>query len=208
VVGDGPPGEPPGDGDDLIAQFVRWSAGERVAEAARGRVRERSLREQAAQAATWTGALVDLAEAGARVTVLIGATRVAGRLEALGADFCVLQADGRRPLLVPLDRMAAVWPSEYGWPSASGWPNETGPERAPAGSTTGSRFPSLQLSMTAAMALLAEERHPVTLVLTGGHQVQGDLVRAGEDVLTVRELDGRARSVLVALEHVEYCLLR
>lgn len=208
MVGDGSPGEAPGIGDDLIAQFASWSASERAAEAARGRARERSLRDHAAQAATWTGALVDLAEAGAPVTVLIGSARLAGRLEAVGADFCVLRADGRHPLLIPLDRMSAVWSSQDGGADEDRRAGGAGPGSARPASATGSRFPAMQLSMTAAMALLAEERHPVTLVLSGGHQVNGDLVGAGEDVLTLRETDRRARSLLVAVERVEYCVLR
>jgi len=179
-------------GDDLVAQFARWSAGERASRAARGRIHERTLREQAASGATWAGSLVDLAEAGSRISMSIGGRRLTGTLEAVGADFCVLIRAGRRPLLARLDRVSAVWPDP---PARS---------RAPAGS----RFPSLRLSMAAAMALLAEDRAPVTLAVAGGHHISGDLVGVGEDVLTVRERDGSERSTLVALENVEYCELR
>jgi hypothetical protein len=178
-------------GDDLVAQFARWSAGQRADDAARSRSRERSLREQAVSSATWSGALLDLAEARSAVTVSVGSARLSGTLEAVGADFCVLRA-GRRPVLVRLARLVTVWPEA----------------RAPRHPPAGSRFPSLELSMAAALSMLAEDRVPVTLRLTGDQFVSGDLVAVGEDIVTLREPEGARRSALVPLEAVEYCELR
>lgn len=177
-------------GDDLVAQFARWSAGQRAAEAARSRSLERSLRDQAVSSASWAGTLVDLTEASSPVTLCVGAARLSGILQAVGSDFCVLKGP-RRPVLVPIARIAAVWP-------------EATTHAPPAGG----RFPTLELSMAAALSMLAEERAPVTVKLAGGHQVSGDLLAVGEDVITVREPEGRRRSALVPVEAVEYCELR
>lgn len=179
-------------GDDLIAAFSRWSSDEKAAEAARSRTRERSLREQAATAATWTGALVDLAENRSRVVLLVGAGRLTGTLEAIGADFCVLAATAGRPVLVNLARVAAAL------------------TEAPRGRdpVSGSRLPTLELSLAAALSVLAEERAPVQVAVGDGHQVTGDLVGVGEDVLTLRSHGTRTGAVLVPLANVEYCELR
>lgn len=181
-----------GSGDDLIAAFSRWSADERATEAARSRTRERSLREQAAAAATWMGALVDLAESDSRVALMVGTGRLTGTIEAVGPDFCVLVLSGGRPVLVQLSRIAAVAPEA---------------QRA-KGPASGSRLPTVELSLAAAMSLLAEERSPVQVAVTGGHQVSGDLVGVGEDVITVRTQGAQAAAVLIPLGNVEYCELR
>ena len=179
-------------GDDLIAAFSRWSAQERAADAARSRTRERSLREQAAATATWAGALVDLAENGSRVVLLVGAGRLTGTIEAVGPDFCVLVLAGGRPVLVNLARIAAVL-------------TEATRGKAPA---AGSRLPAVDLSLAAALSLLAEERAPVHVAAAAGHQVSGDLVGMGEDVLTIRSQGAEPAAVLVPLANVEYCELR
>jgi hypothetical protein len=178
-------------GEGLVAAFAKWSAGQRAAQAARNRSVERSLREQSAGSATWVGSLVDLAETGSRVTLVVGESRLTGALEAVGLDFCVVVRAGRRPVLIRLDRVAAVWPGNPGGAAAAG-----------------SRFPALDLSLTSALSMLAEEHAPVNVAVTGGHQVAGELLSAGEDVLAVRTADGARRSVLVQLSSVEYCELR
>lgn len=155
-------------------------------------MREKSLREQALASATWAGALLDLAEGRSAVTICVGQARLAGTLEAVGADFCVLVRSGRRPVLARLDRVTAVWT-----------------ERAPAkGPPSGSRFPSLELSMAGALSLLAEDRSPVVLALAGGQHISGELVAVGEDVVTLRESEGSRRSALIPLGSLEYCELR
>ena len=151
------------------------------------------MRDQAAAGATWAGALVDLAESGAHVSLAVGTARMAGRLEAVGRGFCVLGQAGSRPVLIAQEAISAVWP-------------ETAGNVPPSGS----RIPALDLSFGAALSMLAEERSAVRLTVEGGHQVSGDLIGAGEDVLTVRagSGEGQARSVLVALEMLLYCELR
>lgn len=178
--------------DDLVAQFARWSAAERSSEAARSRSLERSMRDQAVASATWAGSLVDLAERRSQVAVCIGTARLSGALEAVGRDFCVLVRSGPRPVLVRLDRITSLRL------------DPTAGHRLPGGG----RFPALELSLLAALSILAEERWPVNLALAAGDQVAGDLVAVGEDVLTVREKDGPRRSVLVPLVALDYCELR
>ena len=189
---DNPPGEPGRMADDLVAQFARWSAAERSSAAARSRSLERSMRDQAVASATWAGSLVDLAERRSPVAVCVGAGRLSGTLEAVAPDFCVLVRSGRRPVLVRLDRITSVRLDPTGGHGLPG----------------GSRFPALELSLAAALSLLAEERWPVNLTLAAGDQVAGDLVAVGHDVLTVREQDGPRRSVLVPMAALDYCELR
>lgn len=153
---------------------------------------ERSLREQAATAATWTGTLVELAEKRSRVVLLVGGGRLAGTVEAVGPDFCVLVLAGGRPVLVNLARIAAVV------------------TEAPRGKSpvSGSRLPSLELSLVAALSVLAEERAPVQIAVGDGHHVSGDLVGVGEDVITLRSHGTQPEAALVPLANVEYCELR
>lgn len=164
-------------GEELVAQFTRWAAAQRAAEAVDRRTRERSLRDQAVGSATWTGLVVDLAERSAPVVMMVGAHRRRGRLVGVGQGFCVLEQPNGRPALVALGAIAALAPDQAG-PSAAGAPS-------------GNREPELRLSLAAALAALAEERSPVVVVLAGGHQESGQLIAAGEDVLTLRT-DGAA----------------
>ncbi|HUE59856.1 MAG TPA: hypothetical protein VMO88_09765 [Acidimicrobiales bacterium] len=175
------------DGDRLAAAFGRWAAAERTAQAAGVRSRERTLRDQAAGEATWAGLLVDLAETLAQVSLGVGARRLTGILVGVGRDFCVLDQRGGRPLLIPNERIVAVW------------------KESPA---SGSRFPHLELSFEAALAGLAEERSPVCIHLAGGSQVSGDLVGCGTDLVTVRTEAPARQSVHVRTDHIEVCELR
>ncbi|MDP8991956.1 MAG: hypothetical protein M3N31_02715, partial [Actinomycetota bacterium] len=55
--------------DALLAELARWGADVRAGDAARSRARERWLRRQASEDATFTGVALDLAEQGAGVAV-------------------------------------------------------------------------------------------------------------------------------------------
>jgi hypothetical protein len=59
-----------------------------------------------------------------------------------------------------------------------------------------------------ALALLAEERSPVSLTTTAGIETTGDLVAAGEDVLTVRTDSSRRRVAYIPLRALTWCELR
>jgi hypothetical protein len=176
-----------GSGDSVVAAFARWAAKERVADAAGTRSKERSLRDQAAGEATWSGLLVDLAETQAEVELETGSRRLSGRLVGIGRDFCVIEQRGRRPALIPSDRIVAVWTER------------------PA---SGSRFPNLDLSFAAALAALADERSPVCLVVAGGSQVTGELIASGTDLVTVRTGPTTRRTAHIRTCHIEVCELR
>jgi hypothetical protein len=176
-----------GTGDSVVAAFARWAAQERVAEAAANRSKERSLREQSAGEATWSGLLVDLAEAQGEVELDVGARRLSGNLVGIGRDFCVLEQRGRGPALIPSERIVAVWGER---------------------TASGSRYPHLDLSFGAALAGLADERCPVRVLLAGGSQVSGEMVRCGNDLVTLRTGPAARRTVHVRTSHIEVCELR
>ncbi len=50
----------------------------------------------------------------------------------------------------------------------------------------GDRSPAIDLALMAALALLAEDRAPVGVFSAGGLETAGELVAAGDDVLTLR----------------------
>jgi hypothetical protein len=179
-------------GDDLVAAFQRWAAGERTAEAARNRARERWLRDQASASATWAGVLIDLAEQASTVVVGIGTLRSTGRIIAVARDFCVVQPAVGRPVLMALDAISAIWPAPGGDRTSPG----------------GDRRPSLALSLAGALSALADERVRVSLTLEDGDLVEGALVAVGEDVMTLRTEPPSRRSVYVRLASVRCCEIR
>jgi hypothetical protein len=182
--------EQPARGDDFLAALDRWAATQRAAAGAASRARERSLREQAAMQATWTGILVDLAEQGAPVTAVLANRPRRGRIVGVGRDFFVLEVHPGRSGLARSDAVASLWP-EHGV--------------APPG---GMRGGAIDLSLLMALALVAEERHPVCLVTSAGLETSGELVAAGEDVLTVRTEPPGRRLAYVPLGAVAWCELR
>jgi hypothetical protein len=178
-------------GDDLVAAFHRWAAGERTTEAARNRTRERWLRDQASASASWAGVLVDLAEQAATVVIGLGSLRCTGRIVAVARDFCVVQQAGGRPVLIALDAISAVYPA----------PGEVA-------SPGGDRRPGLALSMAGALAALADERTRVSLTLSDSEAVEGQLIAVGEDVITLRTEASSRRSVYVRLASIRSCEIR
>jgi hypothetical protein len=183
-------------GEELVAQFARWAAGQRAADAVDRRARERSLRDQAVGSATLVGVLVDLAERSASVALLAGAQRLRGRLVGVGRDFCVLEQPSGRPTLIALSALGSLTVAS---PAENG-PGGVGRVRPPGGD----RDPGVTLTMAAALSALAEERSPAALVLVGGHQEEGTLIGAGVDVVTVRT-DGQPRR-LVHIPFAAICI--
>ena len=104
----------------------------------------------------------------------------------------MLEPGQGRTALIALLQVSELWPE--------------GPWRHdPSG---GDRSPALDLSLIAALALLAEDRSPVGLFSTGGLETAGDLVAAGDDVLTLRTGLPVRRLVYVPLRAVAVCELR
>jgi hypothetical protein len=188
----GPPrsegqGEESTTADGLISAFARWSADQRVGEAAQARSRERWLRAQAAEAATLAGTLVDLAEERADVALVVGSRTVIGRLTGVGRDACVVAEISGAATVVALARLVAI---------------RVAGRRPGTGEATGEREPAGGWGLVDALATLAAERGPVRLGLRGGETVSGVLVAVGDDVLTVQLPAGGLRAH-VALGAVE-----
>jgi hypothetical protein len=179
-------------GDEVVAAFARWAAEQRTTSAAADRSRARSLREQASASATWKGMLVDLAEQDTPVTAVVAGQRRSGQIVGVGQDFFVIQPRQGRPALVCLDAVSALWPEMDSLPAP------------PAGD----RSPAISLSLLSALARLAEDRCPMGLLTRAGFEVAGDLVAAGEDVLTVRTAPPARRLVSVPFGAVALCELR
>lgn len=173
-----------GSGPGLVARLERWAAEARVTEAASARSRERWLRQQAGDAATVTGTLVDLSERGATVVLRTReGRRHRGRVTAVATDFVVVAADAGGLVLVALDAVASF--------GASGDSESDLLRRA-----GGDRPPAVDLTLAAALAGLAGERPAVAVVTAGrGDPVRGELAAVGEDVATVRP-DGAPRATV------------
>ncbi len=93
----------------MLDDIERWVADARADEAAGERVRERWLRRQAEEDASFAGVLLDLAERGLTVTVTgVSGRRHQGRVAAVGADFVALRAESGRLTLLALRSMARV----------------------------------------------------------------------------------------------------
>ncbi|MDQ3385736.1 MAG: hypothetical protein M3503_06985 [Actinomycetota bacterium] len=145
----------------------------RANDAGAARIRERSLRRQAEEGASFRGTLLDLAERQAQVTVRTTAGRVGhGAVVAVGNDFVALRADDRGVVCVRLGALASVR-LQAGFRQ----------ERA-----AGDRSSPLALLLVDVLAGLVQERARVALV-TGADVVSGELRAVGADVVTVR-LDG------------------
>jgi hypothetical protein len=106
----------------------------------------------------------------------------------------VLDARSGHHDLVVLRAVDALWPDRTANPQPAG----------PAGDRGG----AIDLSLMMALALLAEERAPICLTTTSGIETAGDLLAAGEDVLTIRTDVPNRRLAHVPFSAVAMCELR
>jgi hypothetical protein len=172
------------DAERLLADLNRWAAEQRVDEASAARARERSLRQQAAEGATLTGLLVDLAEQHASVSLrTVAGTVHRGQVLAVGVDFVAMATREGALTLVALPAVASLRA-----PDARVTRAET--DRAPG-----------PLDLGEVLAGAAAER-PRVRVVTGDEQVVGELRAAGLDVLTIRTDGHPPAAVYVALPSV------
>lgn len=156
------------------------------------RVRERWLRQQATEEATFVGTLLDLAELAAPVSAsLIGGRRHDGRIIGLTADGVVLDERGDH-VVVRLGAVAFVRPSP-GTASAV---------------ATGDRPAALDLSFGELLARVVGEQPEVALALVSGDAVGGRLLAVGLDVLSVRVASGDAGLVYCPLPSIASVRLR
>jgi hypothetical protein len=172
-------------GEGISARLERWAADARVEVAARRRARERWLRQQAEEEATFAGVLIDLGEHGVEVALHTRTGRAhRGRVGVVGADFVGLLpsspglggshgAPVGDEVLVSLDSVTSV--------------------RMQAGArlVTGDRVLTSRLSLAEVITGLAAERERVVLVLAeAGEPVAGVLHSVGQDMVVVRLADG------------------
>jgi hypothetical protein len=164
----GPPDDP-----ELQALLDR----SRADAAAQSRIRERWLRRQAIEDATFAGVLVDLAQRGLPVSVHTTARRVHhGAVITVGADFCAVATESGAVVHVRLDAVAMVRPQRgfrHGPASGAGEPGRRAEQ-----------------TFVHALARAAEQRPRVQVAAATGEVVSGELEHVGADVVTLRLDDG------------------
>lgn len=161
------------DPEDPLERPLRGLLDEgRAAEAVRERRRRSELHRQAAESGTFVGALLDLAEQGASVSITTGPDhRSRGRIVSLGADHVGLRGEGGLTVLVDLAHAALVLVE----PGAS--------------LTIGDRV--RRGSATLFDVLGSELGRPVLVRTRWDETLRGSLQALGVDVLTVRTDTGR-----------------
>jgi hypothetical protein len=164
------------DGTGLLGRLATWAAAARVDEAVDARAREAFLRRTAGEGASFAGVLLDLAEqSGPVLLTLAGGRRHRGRLRAVGADFVVLETEQGSQVLVADRGIAAVRPD------------------AGAPALAGDRPLTVAAGLAEALAIVAEDRPRVLLVVAGDADgLAGELRSVGQDVLVLR-MDGSGR---------------
>lgn len=163
-MGDGPEDEA---AEKLVVDAERWLADARIDEAAKARSRERWLRQQAAEDATFAGILLTLVESNALVALsLTDDTDIEGCLVGLGADYVVSTGHAGRITYVATSAIGAVRPM------------------AEAVVPAGKPHVPVARQLWQVIALEAGER-PTVEVRSGAAVVTGTLAAAGADVLTI-----------------------
>ena len=167
--------------DPLELELARWLAEARVDEAVTSRLRERALRQLAAEEATLLGLCLDLAEAGRPVLARTTERRVhRGVLVAVGADFVALRSATGEATFLPVSFLAWLRPAPGTWPGAP----------ARSGEAAGHRAPPLAARLVDVLTGLAADRPRVRLAVTGDPDIWAGRLRAcGADLLSV-ELAG------------------
>jgi hypothetical protein len=183
--------------DRLLADLARWMGEERTTEAVRSRSRERWLRQQAIEEATFAGIVLDLAERGQPVIVRTTAGRTHhGHVVAVATDFVVIAGPGHRVTLLALDAVALVRPA------GAHDPARQRPE------PMGDRAAAVPVTFTAALAGLAGDRPHIQLAVAGATEpLVGELRAVGDDVLTLRQATNPPQDAYVRLASVTECSL-
>jgi len=165
----------PLDVDDFLDDLARWTADTRIDEAARSRMRERWLRQQASEDARFAGVALDLAERGVAVAVgTTSARTLHGHIAAVARDFLVIRHDGNASTFLALGAVTTIRP-------------EAGHA---AGDAASDRNSPVDTSLADVLTALAADRPRVRMVLEGrGEATAGELRAASGDVVTLR-LDG------------------
>lgn len=146
----------------------RWAADALVDEAARRRTRERWLRIQAEEDASFAGTLVDLAEHGRPAVLDVAGDKLRGRLVGVGADFIAVRTDRRQDALIPFDAIDAVRPE----PGAT--------------DVRGDRSATVDVALHSVLGPIAADCPDVLVRTRQGVALRGQLRSAGIDVLRLR----------------------
>jgi hypothetical protein len=175
--------------DGLLASLSRWAGDQRAADAASGRAREHSLRQQAGEAATLAGVLVDLTERQAEVIIGTEGRVHQGSLRGVGKDVAVLENASGAVTLVAMEAIRTLQLA----PPAAGldW--------------SGSRPPAGRLSLAGLLDALAADQAPVRVELRDGKMVTGSLRSIGVDVVTIRVEGQPGRTVHIPLRAIASC---
>lgn len=167
---------------DPFASLLRWAADERARRDRAERVRQASLRRQAADSCRWLGVLLDLAERAEPVELTLRTGVVRGVVTSVGADFCAVH-DGTERVLVAASAIGQVEsPGELPW---------------------GFRGVPRVASLAEVLHELSRERPVVQVRSRIGPTRTGRLERAGADVVTVRTDHPHVRSVSINLAVVD-----
>ncbi len=152
-------------------------------DAVAARTEERRRRELAAEFATWTGTLRDLAERAVPVVVdVAGAHAHRGVLAAVGLDHLAVRLHAGMVVLVATDVVRTVRPE----------PGQAAPV------ATGDRERSQDRTLVEALVRVAEDRIRVGVAFRDVDDLAtGQLVGLGEDVLTLR-VDGVDQATIYA----------
>lgn len=176
--------EPP-DGRDPLVELTDQA---RLDAAITDRQLERELRDRAADLATVTGTLRDLAEQAAVITLSTPSGRTfTGRLLAVALDHVVLATPGHQQVVVASDSVATVRPEP----------------RAGALPPMGDRPPAQDLELVERLARWLEVRPRLAVAPRGpGDLIKGVLTAVGEDVISLRP-DAGGPLIWVATAQVE-----
>jgi hypothetical protein len=155
-------------GKGLSTRLERWASEARVEDAARGRARERWLRQQAEEEMSVGGVLADLAEQGTPVSVhLRGGRQHQGSVQLVGDDFVAL-ASPTADVIIALAAVTSVR------------------TRRGAAPTSGDRTARSALRLADVVAGLAADRErALVATLDAGDAVAGELRSVGRDVVVV-----------------------
>lgn len=174
---DGPEDLGSATGDDLVAELTRWLADRRSDAASASRSRERWLRQQAEEDATFAGILLDLAEQQCPIVVQLARDRRhRGHVRAVADDFLALRTQEGTDVLLAYAGIVATRLQGSEAPLA------------------GDRPRALEMSLAEALGAISGERPRILVVTRDGSRLSGELRTAGRDVLALRS-DGGDRAM-------------
>jgi hypothetical protein len=173
--------------------FVELGDDERLRAAVEARQEGRERRDRAAEVATWTGTLRDLAERQLGIVVRVAADRAhRGSLVAVGRDHVALRLASGSMVLIMTDTIRSIRPE---------------PGRA-APVAMGDRGTSQDRTLVEALERVVEDATEVVLALRDiDDPVNVRVVGLGEDVLTLRTTGGGPSTIYVPVTALREILI-